>query len=289
MKHYPHHIGDFDKATRHLTRIERGVYRDLIDLYYDTEQRLTLDVQALCRRILARSNEEATAVQQVLNEFFTETPTGWYHDRCEAEIEAYQANTSQKAIAGKASAEAKRLRKLQALNAASTAVEHPLKTVVAAVNGTPTNHQPSTNQPINHQPTGYAPRKRSTPAAEVAKPDDVDQQTWTDWLALRKAKRAAVSETVLNGARGESAKAGMTLDAFLQVWCLRGSQGLMADWLRPDERCTASRVQPISFAQQEEATRRKRWEEMTGRKWPESDAVPEFIDVTEVQHLGVSQ
>ena len=23
MKHYPHHIGDFDKATRHLTRIER--------------------------------------------------------------------------------------------------------------------------------------------------------------------------------------------------------------------------------------------------------------------------
>lgn len=136
---------------------------------------------------------------------------------------------------------------------------------------------------------GDAPRKRSTPAAEVAKPDDVDQQTWADWLALRKAKRAAVSETVLNGARGESAKAGMTLDAFLQVWCLRGSQGLMADWLRPDERRTASRVQPISFAQQEEAARRKRWEEMTGRKWPESDAVPEFIDVTEVQHLGVSQ
>ena len=54
MKHYPHHIGDFDKATRHLTRIERSVYRDLIDLYYDTEQRLTLDVAALCRRIIAR-------------------------------------------------------------------------------------------------------------------------------------------------------------------------------------------------------------------------------------------
>lgn len=149
MKHYPHHIGDFDKATRHLTRIERSVYRDLIDLYYDTEQRLTLDVQSLCRRIIARSNDEATAVQQVLNEFFTETPTGWYHDRCEAEIEAYRANTSQKAMAGKASAEAKRLKKLQALNEKSTAVEHPFPSVEANGNGTPTNHKPSTNQPIS--------------------------------------------------------------------------------------------------------------------------------------------
>lgn len=90
MKHYPHHIGDFDRATRHLTRLERSVYRDLIDLYYDTEQRLTLDMQALCRRIIARTNEEVTAVEQALNEFFTETPTGWYHERCEAEIEAYR-------------------------------------------------------------------------------------------------------------------------------------------------------------------------------------------------------
>lgn len=28
----------------------------------------------------------------------------------------------------------------------------------------------------------------------------------------------------------------MTLDAFLRVWCARGSQGLQADWLKPNER-----------------------------------------------------
>jgi uncharacterized protein YdaU (DUF1376 family) len=121
LKHYPHHIGDFNNATRHLTRLERSVYRDLLDLYYDTESALTLDQAELCRKIIARSNEESTAVQQVLNEFFTETPTGWYHERCEAEIGAYHANTSQKAMAGKASAEAKRLKKLHALNGSSTA------------------------------------------------------------------------------------------------------------------------------------------------------------------------
>ncbi len=128
---------------------------------------------------------------------------------------------------------------------------------------------------------GEVPRKRSTPHPPVARPDDVDQQTWTDWLSLRKAKRAPVSETVLAGARAESVKAGMTLDAYLQVWCLRGSQGLQADWLRPDERKTASRVQ-VSFAQQDQADKRAAWEAMTGRTWPSADTVPEFIDAEDI-------
>ena len=160
MKHYPHHIGDFDKATRHLTRIERSIYRDLIELYYDTEQMIPLDLAAVCRRILARSNEESTAVEQTLNEFFTKTATGWYHDRCEAVLDEYRSNTSQRAMAGKASAEAKRLKKMQIINARSTTVEPPLVIRSAAVeqtsppvltefNGEATNHKPITNNHIN--------------------------------------------------------------------------------------------------------------------------------------------
>lgn len=119
------------------------------------------------------------------------------------------------------------------------------------------------------------PRKPAKPA--ISKPDDVEQQTWADWLTLRKAKKAPVTETVLNGAKAEAGKAGMTLDAFLQVWCRRGSQGLEADWLKPSERQTASRVQ-VSFSQQDEAARRKRWEEMTGRKWPTGGSVFDVED-----------
>ncbi|RQW14692.1 DUF1376 domain-containing protein [Rhodobacteraceae bacterium CH30] len=99
MNYYPHHIGDFNSATRHLTRIERSVYRDLIDLYYDTEAELTLDFNALCRLIIARSDEERTAVEQVLNEFFTKTEQGWFHDRCDDEIQKYRANISAKSAA----------------------------------------------------------------------------------------------------------------------------------------------------------------------------------------------
>mgnify|MGYP003442322987 FL=1 len=83
--------------------------------------------------------------------------------------------------------------------------------------------------------TGKTARKRAAP---VAQPPDVDAQVWTDWLQLRRNKRAPVTATVLEGAKAEAAKAGMTLDAFLRVWCRRGSQSLEAEWLKPAELST---------------------------------------------------
>jgi uncharacterized protein YdaU (DUF1376 family) len=145
VNHYPHHIGDFDKATRHLTRIERSIYRDLIELYYDTEQMISLDQAVVCRKILARSSEESTAVEQTLNEFFTKTDNGWFHDRCNAEIEKYQSNNSQKAEAGRASAAAKALAKQLAINGDSTSVVTGVGTDVAT-NVKQTNNGASTNQ-----------------------------------------------------------------------------------------------------------------------------------------------
>lgn len=122
MRSYQHHIGDFNHATRHLTRIERSIYRDLIELYYDTEQQLPDDLSWICRKIVA--NECSTDVERLLNEFFTKTPDGWYHERCEHEIERYRSVNSQKALAGKASA-AKRAEKLQqALNGRSATVHN---------------------------------------------------------------------------------------------------------------------------------------------------------------------
>ena len=55
MNYYQHHIGDFNNATRHLTRVERSLYRDLIELYYDTEKYLTDDVDWLERKMMART------------------------------------------------------------------------------------------------------------------------------------------------------------------------------------------------------------------------------------------
>jgi hypothetical protein len=67
----------------------------------------------------------------------------------------------------------------------------------------------------------------------------VTEQTWKDWTQLRAKKRTTVNETVVAEARSEATKAGLTLERFLAIWCLRGSQGLEASWLKQNERAPA--------------------------------------------------
>lgn len=88
MHYYKHHIGDFNHATRHLTRIERSIYRDLLDLYYDKEEMLPLDLKKISKLILV-SKKEFQELQNVLDEFFVKTENGFKNTRCEIEIEEY--------------------------------------------------------------------------------------------------------------------------------------------------------------------------------------------------------
>jgi hypothetical protein len=89
--------------------------------------------------------------------------------------------------------------------------------------------------PILKPDTGIKTARDKRPPP-VPKPDGVDDQVWADWLQLRKTKKAPVTQTVLDGAVEQAALAGMSLTDFLRVWCRRGSQGLEAAWLKPDER-----------------------------------------------------
>jgi len=89
---------------------------------------------------------------------------------------------------------------------------------------------------------------------------------------------------VLEQAKRESEKAEMPLDAFLQVWCARGSQGLQADWLKPAERARYS--QPIeTFRERDERLAREKYAEWTGKS-PASTV----IDITpSVPFLEIEQ
>lgn len=190
MYHYQHHIGDFNNATRHLSRIERSIYRDLIELYYDTESPLPDNLQWLCRRILA--NECSTDVERMLNEFFIKTPDGWYHDRCEHEIEKYRNSNSQKAIAGRASAAKRAANAQRALNGRSTGVER-------ALNGASTNQEPITinQEPITinkeSPPEGGSVAKWSAATCEL--PISINPTAWQAWCKYKSEAKKPIKHS----------------------------------------------------------------------------------------------
>lgn len=186
MNYYSHHIGDFDRATRHLTRIERSVYLDLMFTYYDTEQPLTADIAALCRKIVARTEEEKSAVLAILDEFFVTTPNGWFHDRCEEELAKFRETKSQASAAGKASAMKRAERRQAAINGNPTdverrangnptTVERPLSErstdVQRSLNRSSTNQEPRSN--TQEPETKTQPATEHSSQALAVKPSDL--------------------------------------------------------------------------------------------------------------------
>lgn len=66
----------------------------------------------------------------------------------------------------------------------------------------------------------------------LEKPVDVSAEVWADFLTLRKAKKAPLTATALKGVQREAEKAGMTLEAALEVSVTNGWQGFKADWVK---------------------------------------------------------
>lgn len=70
-----------------------------------------------------------------------------------------------------------------------------------------------------------------------AEPDlleDIDPQVVRDFKALRKAKKAAITPTVIAGIKREAEKVGYTLETALRTCCERGWQGFKAEWVTGD-------------------------------------------------------
>ena len=222
MNHYPHHIGDFNSATRHLTFVERALYRELLDLYYDTERPLNADVSKIARRVLANTEELREALVVVLEEFFVLADDGWHNDRCDREIASFHSKQEQQSRAGRASA-AKRTGgrppdagDAQPSNPApeggggsvdggSTPVERPLNDRTTNQNQNQ-NHISPPNPPAGGAVGGLAiatalsshfPGHRRTRIAEVA-----------DLIAAIAAEGLATAEQLLQAAEQQAAELG---------------------------------------------------------------------------------
>lgn len=99
MNYYEHHLGDYAKDTAHLTMLEHGAYRLLLDRYYSTEAGIPSDQAHRVAR--ARSRDEKAAVDAVLAEFFTLTDGVWINKRAEEEINGAQVRINTAKANGK--------------------------------------------------------------------------------------------------------------------------------------------------------------------------------------------
>lgn len=65
----------------------------------------------------------------------------------------------------------------------------------------------------------------------VSKPTSVSDQTWKDWLAHRKTKKAAVTNTVIAQIIKQAELCDYTLEQAMQEMCVRGWTGFNAEWI----------------------------------------------------------
>lgn len=103
-------------------------------------------------------------------------------------------------------------------------------------------HNPSENEPDKkrtreekrrEEKDKDPPSRRFDPVEEMAN-RGVQPQTAEDWLTLRKAKKAPVTQTVMAQIIAEADKAGMSLERALAYSCQRGWTGFKASWVKDD-------------------------------------------------------
>lgn len=133
------------------------------------------------------------------------------------------------------------------------------------------------------------------PARDVVQVEDfggldvqgVAKSVWQDFAKLRKAKKAAITQTAIDAIRTEAQKAGMTLEDALRTCCRQGWAGFKADWVRGGGGVGAASAVPGETAYQR--SMRRRYEESVGlvaADAPHMAHMPHVIDMGEVVHAA---
>ena len=203
MNYYPFHIGDYISHTSHLTDSEDLAYRRMIDLYYQSEQPFT-DIEFVSRRI--KSTPEIVAV--LLSDFFVKSEDGWRNKRADEEILKYKAKAESARNA----------------NLAKIRMKSELKSTLKSELKSEADHDATNNQePIT---------KNHKPLINTKTPEGVSDLVFKDFVKLRNGLKAPVTETALKGLQREADKAGITLQAVLEICCQNGWRGFKADWIK---------------------------------------------------------
>src|SRR5215468_8618608 len=86
MNWYPHFPGDYIRDTAHLSVIQHGAYRLLLDHYYASASPLPAELAALYRICRAFDEAERKAVDFVISQFFELRADGYHNSRADKQL-----------------------------------------------------------------------------------------------------------------------------------------------------------------------------------------------------------
>jgi uncharacterized protein YdaU (DUF1376 family) len=210
MHYYQFNIGDYQSHTAHLSETEDLAYRRMLDWCYLHEKPLPVNPDEISRLIRMRTHSESIAI--VLREYFEQREDGWINLRVMQEIvkvgiKSEKASESAKARWGKA----------KDANALRTQSDR---------------YATQDTLPITQD------TKPKTQKNTVVPPAGVTDIVWQDFVNHRKQKKAAITQTALNGIEKEARKAGISLQEALETCVTRGWTSFKADWIA--EKLTAN-------------------------------------------------
>jgi uncharacterized protein YdaU (DUF1376 family) len=201
---YPFYVGDYMRDTAHLSMLEHGAYRLLLDHYYSTGQPLPDDKKQLYRICRAFDEQEQISIDRVLQLFFK-------HD---AKAKIYTQGKVQKEIEKKTDISEKRAQaaKNKGKNRPANAMQ--MQSKCKANDDTST----STSTILSKD--------------NIIRPADVSIQVWDDFIQHRKNVKAKLTKTALDGIINQAKKAGWTLEDALIETCTRGWKSFKAEWVQ---------------------------------------------------------
>lgn len=207
MKYYQHHIGDYRADTGHLSLLEHGIYRQLIDLYYLNEGPLDGDTDRLGRLLCVRNADEMRTLCDLLAEFFILQDDGYHHPRCDREIERLHG----KSIKASESAKARWSHKKQMVTDKCDRNANALKTH--------SDRNAKAMLPIN-------PLTQDIPPLTPPSVEGLDQDAWDRWTHYRKQIRKPLKEASLHAAQKKLASHGEEQAAVVEQSIANGWTGL---------------------------------------------------------------
>jgi len=243
----PLYVADYLASTSRLTTQQHGAYLLLIMDYWKNGP--PPDDDTVLGQITRLNQEDWSKNKQVLVNFFHVQDGRWLHSRIEKEISDAQIKREKQTTKAKNAAN-----KRWGLNATSNAT--------------------SIDQALHKQCPSPSPTPTQKKSKTISAPEGVSLEVWDSFLQQRQKQRAVVTEIVIKNFQKEADLAGWSLEKALSETVARGWRGFKAEWVKDKQ---SDKV--LSFAEKDELSKRKRWEEMTGRKWPEPGEKVERLQI----------